>query len=267
MAGLPEKLVLLLSLFALVLLSGCAEKQIDPVDPDNILVETASVTIREFNEKNVTVTVTNNDVQAINSVTVAEFTPLTVKESSSANLSGKKENTDSFILDARIVAPAFETSTNGSAVIITYLSGMDEKGRPLQKTKSVPANIVILPDAQLQFLGFVKDKSSLRTNPEESWELEAGDNATITYSVKNNGQSTIPAGMLTIVAEVDNESIALNASNNFTESIAKSGTSYTKGLDLPVNEDAPDGETDVYVKLMYGNYTVDEQSLLLKVKS
>ncbi|SFM28757.1 COG1361 family protein [Methanolobus profundi] len=266
MAKMFQKMIVIGSLLVLVLMSGCAEQTADPVSPENVFLSAPSVVIKEFNSQDIALTVTNNDTQAIDSVQLTGSLPLTVTGTNSINIPGKEGTAGSSVLSAQVTAPAYDADVNDSALTISYLSGMDEDGAQITKTASTPIDVTILPDVQLQFLGFVKDMDSLRTTAAESWELEAGDNATITFSVKNHGQSTIPAGLLTVVVDVDNKLMADQASLNITQAMAKSGTSYTKGLQIPVNDDAPNGETDVYVRLMYGDYTVDEQTLTLTVK-
>ncbi|WP_094228724.1 hypothetical protein [Methanolobus psychrotolerans] len=268
MSKLFQKIIVITSLLALILISGCTttSEPVDPVSPENVLLNTAPVVIKEFHEQDISLTVTNNDTQAIDSVMVANFLPFTVIGTDSINIAGKTDVIGSSILNARIKAPAFETDVNDSAVTVSYLSGADDKGLQITKTKSIPVEVTVLPDVKLQFLGFVEDMDSLRTASSQTWELKAGGNATITFSVKNEGQSTVPAEILVVVADVDNKLIADQASMNISQAMARSGTSYTKGMQIPVKEDSPNGETDVYVRLMYGDHIVDEQMLVLTVK-
>ncbi|WP_340818299.1 hypothetical protein [Methanolobus sp. WCC4] len=266
MAEIFQKMIVITSLLALVLMSGCAEEPVDPVSSENVFLSVSPVVIKEFNSQDITLTVSNNATQAIDSVQLVSFTPLTVAGTNSINIPGKTGTPESSALYVQVTAPAYDTDVNDSAVTVSYLSGMDEEGKQVTKTSSIPVDITILPDVKLQFLGFVTNMSALRTTASDSWELDAGEDATISFSVKNHGQSTIPAELLTVVADVDNKLIADQASMNITQAMAKSGTSYTKGLQIPVNDDAPNGETDVYVKLMYGDHIVDEQTLTLTVK-
>ena len=268
MRELVQKIIVITSLLALVLISGCTTtiEPVDPVSPENVFLDASPVVIKEFQEQDISLRVTNNATQSIDSVMVSSYIPFTVTGTDSVNIAGKEDTAQSSILNAKIMAPAFDTDVNDSAVTISYLSGADDEGLQMTKTKSVPVEVTILPDVKLQFLGFVADMDSLRTSAAETWELKAGDNATITFSVKNEGQSTIPGGLMTVVVDVDNKLIADQASMNITESMARSGTSHTKGFSIPVKEDAPNGETDVYVRLMYGDHILDEQTLVLTVK-
>lgn len=165
-----------------------------------------------------------------------------------------------------VKAPGFKVDTTNALVTVSYASGSDKKGNPMIDTKSVPVQITILPDAKLQFLGFVKNMSTLRDSTVQKWELKKGENATISFSVKNNGQSTIDANSLIVMFEAENELMAGNTSLVITQAMAKNGTSYTKGIVLPVKEDAPNGETAINVKLLMGDYVLDEQTLTLVVK-
>ncbi len=152
-------------------------------------------------------------------------------------------------------------------LVLSYASGIDEKEKPIIKTKVVPVQTVILPDAKLQFLGFAQGMDKLRASPPVStWETEKGKNVTVTFSVKNHGQSTIIGNSMYVLVDIENKLIGNNASVNITEPMAKGGTSYTLGVQLPILGDAPNGETNVYVKLMKGDYLLDSQTLVLKVK-
>ncbi len=268
MTELVKNIVVIIALIGMVFVSGCTDtvETSDPVSADNVFLDIAPVTIKEFHEQDISVVVTNNATKAIESVTVSDLVPLTLTGTASVNIAGKEDTAESTILNAKVSAPAFDTDVNGSSMTISYLSGADEEGAPIERTKTIPVNVTLLPDVKLQFLGFVEDMDSLRTTSSESWELEAGENATISFSVKNHGQSTVPAETLRVVADVDNKLIADQASMNISQAMARSGTSYTKGMQIPVKEDAPNGETDVYVRLLYDGHIIDEQKLVLKVK-
>ncbi|WP_406661766.1 hypothetical protein V7O66_04400 [Methanolobus sp. ZRKC3] len=270
MKDLNKKIILILSLLALVLVSGCVstETTSDPASPENVSLEITPITIKEFHEQDVSISVINNDEQAIDDVKVTGFSPLSLTGTNSLNAPGKEAGNEAvrLVLNAKITAPAFDTETNESTLTVSYLSGMDEEGHQIVSTGSVPFDVTILPDAKLQFLGFVKDMDSLRTSASQSWELKKGENATISFSVKNEGQTTISAEMLTVVVDVDNKLIADQASMVVGQAMARKGTSYTKGLQIPINDDAPNGETDVTVSLMFGDNVIDQQQLLLTVK-
>ncbi|OPY19781.1 MAG: hypothetical protein A4E24_01507 [Methanomethylovorans sp. PtaU1.Bin093] len=260
--------ILLLVLVISILSSGCASqtKSSEPVSPEDVFVTVAPVAIKEYQEQSIAVTVENNATQPIDSVSVDSFDPLSVIYSSSLNIPGKTDKTTKSSIDAMVKAPGFKTDTTDSSVTVSYVSGSDENGAPVLSTKSAPVQITILPDAKLQFLGFVKNMSTLRDSTVQKWELKKGENATISFSVKNNGQSTIDANSLIVMFEAENELMAGNTSLDITQAMAKNGSSYTKGVVLPVKEDAPNGETAVNVKLMMGDYVLDEQTLTLVVK-
>lgn len=270
MKSVSSKFILLLSLLSLIFVSGCVSNEVgsDSVSPENVSFELAPVIIKEFYEQDVSITVINNDKQAIDTVKVLGISPLSMVGTGSMNVPGKEDESAAIplFLNARVKAPAFDTETNESTFTVSYLSGMDEEGKQIMSTKSVPFNVTILPDAKLQFLGFVQDMDSLRTTKSASWELKKGENATISFSVKNEGQTTIFADMLTVIVDVDNKLIADQASMVVGQAMARKGTSYTKGLQIPVNDDAPNGETDVTVSLMVGDNVIDQQQLILTVK-
>jgi uncharacterized protein YceK len=260
--------IFILVLVISILISGCASqtKSSEPVSPENVLVTTTPVVIKEYQEQTVSVTVENNATQAIDFVKVSAFDPLSATGSSSLNIPGRTDKTTSSAIDVMVKAPGFRTDTTNASVTVSYSSGSDDKGNPVVESKSAPAQITILPDAKLQFLGFVKNMSTLRDSTIQKWELKKGQNATVSFSVKNNGQSTIDANSLVVVVESENELMAGNASLNITQAMAKNGTSYTTGVVLPVKSDAPNGETAVNVKLLMGDYVLDEQTLTLVVE-
>lgn len=258
--------IFILVLVTVILISGCASKSTEPVSPENVLVTVAPVVIKEYQEQTISVTVENNATQPIDSVTVSAVGPLSVTSSNALNIPAKTDKTTKSSIDAMIKAPGFKTDTANASVTVSYSSGSDDKGNPVVESKSAPVQITILPDAKLQFLGFVKNMSTLRDSTIQKWELKKGQNATISFSVKNNGQSTIDANSLVVVVESENELMAGNASLNIIQAMAKNGTSYTTGVVLPVKSDAPNGETAVNVKLLMGDYVLDEQTLTLVVE-
>ncbi|WP_370573741.1 hypothetical protein [Methanomethylovorans sp.] len=261
------KCILIAVLVISILVSGCAsQKGPEPVNPENVLVTVSPVAIKEYQEQTIVITVENNDTQAIDSVQVSAFDPLLIMGSDTLNIPGKIDKTSKSSIDVRVKAPGFKTETTNSSVTVSYASGSDEKGNPVIRDRSAPVQITILPDAKLQFLGFVKNMSTLRDATVPKWELKKGENATISFSVKNNGQSTINANSLVVRFEAENELMAGNTSIYIEQAMAKNGTSYTKGVLLPVKSDSPNGETEVKVRLLMDDYVLDEQTLTLVVK-
>lgn len=257
-------LAVLLSIFVL-LVSGCASTSKSPVSPENLNVTIESVIIKEFNEQDVSALVSNNDnEQTIDSVSVSSFDPFKiVGASSQINIPSGKKAAVSF----RVMAPSFNEVENSTKMVLSYSSGVNEEGKPVFKTKIVPIRTVVLPDAKLQFVGFAESMDKLLASPPVStWETEKGKNVTVKFSVKNHGQSTIMGNSMYVVVDIENKLMGTSASVNITEGMAKAGTSYTRGVELPILKDAPNGETNVYLKLMKGDYLLDSQTLVLKVK-
>jgi len=259
-----KKFLALILLVSVIFVSGC-ESTTAPIDSEDLGVSTEPLVIKEFNEQDVSVFVLNNNsAQAIDAVSVSSFDPFTIVGSSSqVNIPAGKRASVSF----RVMAPSFAGVENTSILILSYASGIDEEGKPVIRTKAVPVQTVVLPDAKLQFVGFAESIDKLRAAPPVStWETEKGKNVTVKFSVKNHGQTTITGGSMYVLFDIENKLIGGNASINITEAMAKGGTSYTWGVELPVLNDAPNGETDVYVNLMQGDYLIDSQTLVLKVK-
>lgn len=260
-----KKLLALILLVSIIFTSGCESttKTSSPVSPEDLTVIIEPLVMKEFTEQDVSVDVLNNNsTQAIDSVSVSSFDPFTiVGPSSQVNMPAKSKASLSF----RVMAPSFDKNT--SMLTLSYASGIDEEEKPVVRTKTVPVQMVILPDAKLQFVGFAEGMDKLRASPPVStWETKKGENVTVKFSVKNQGQSTIAGGSMYVVIDIENKLIGNNATVNITESMAKGGTSYTRGAELPILKDAPNGETNVYVNLMKGDYLLDSQTLVLKVQ-
>ena len=260
-----KKLLSLLLLISVIIISGCAStiKANSPVSPEELVVSIEPLVMKEFNEQDVSVKVLNNNsTQKIDSVSVSSFDPFTIVGSSpQINIPAESKAALSF----RVMAPSFEKNT--SMLTVSYASGTDEKEQPIIRTKVVPVQMVVLPDAKLQFVGFAESMDNLRKSPPVSaWETKKGENITVKFSVKNHGQSTIAGDSMYVVVDIENKMIGNSSTVNITEAMAKGGTSYTRGMELPVQKDAPNGETNVYVNLMKGDYLLDSQTLVLKVK-
>jgi len=223
--------------------------------------------MKEFQEKEIAVKILNNGSEPIDSAKAASFDPFTVVSSASLNIPARtKEGPSPASINVKIQAPGFKTDTNNSALIISYASGKNEKGEPVVSTKSVPVQTIVLPNANLQYVGFVKGLANLSEAEVTSWEIGKGQNATITFSVKNDGKTTIDKSTLTVLVDIENKEIGSNKTITIREGMAKGGTSYTEGVVLPVFKDAPNGETDVFVTLFIGDKILDSKTIHLKVR-
>ena len=258
-----------LLILSVILISGCTSdtKPVDPVNPDNITVNSIYVSMAEYQEQDISVTIVNDANEPIDSVTVTSFGNFKVLDSEMLNIPGKTDDVAVALpLGVHFESPGYQIASNTTDLTISYASGRDEKGKPIVQTKTVPVETIVFPDAQLQLVGFVKDMQSLLESPVEKWELKKGENATLSFSVKNNGQTTIDENSLVVHYNVENERIGGNDSFTIQQAMAKGGTSYTRGLLVPVMKDAPNGETDVIVSLLYGDIVIDTEVLVLKVK-
>lgn len=259
-----KKVLALVLLVSAILASGCVSTTEAPVGPEDLIVSTEPLVIKEFQEQDVSVIVFNNNSKlAIDSVSISSFDPFTiVGPGSMVNIPAGKQAT----LNFKVMAPALGVE-NSSVLVLSYASGIDEEEKPIIRTKAVPVETVVLSDARLQFVGFAESMEKLRVPPPVStWAVERGGNVTVTFSVKNQGQSTISRESTYVLVDIENKMIGDNASFNINQSMAKGGTSYTRGLELPIMKDAPNGETNVYVNLYEGEYLLDFQTLVLKVK-
>ena len=261
------KIPITLLIISIILISGCVST-IDPVNPEDVIVSVKPVTIKEFQEQEILLNVLDNSTEPIDNVKVASFDTFTVLSGGSVNIPGKtKDGASSVTLRARIQAPGFKPVLNTGMLTLSYASGKDEKGVPVIKTKTVPVQITVLPNASLQFVGFVEsyEKRGEGTGL-NTWTLEKGKNATITFSVKNNGKTTIDKNSLKVVVEIENKEIGGNDTFDIGEAMAMGGTSYTEAVVLNVKKDSPNGETPVNVNLFMGDNLLDSKTLTLKVK-
>src|SRR5574341_1292533 len=171
--GIMKKLTAFLIMSA-VLISGCVST-INPVDPDDVIVSIAPVTVKEFKETDLSVSVSNNATEALDSVKVASMEPFSVLTSGNVNIPPKpKEGTSSVTLNARVQAPGFKTAGDTTTVTISYASGKDDKGAPVISTKAVPVQTTVLPDAKLQYVGFVKGVQNLTEAEVTTWTIGKG---------------------------------------------------------------------------------------------
>jgi len=260
------KTLVSLLIISIILISGCVST-LNPVKPEDVIVNIKPLIIKEFQEQEISVNVLNNATEAIDNAKVSSFDAFTVLSSGNVNIPAKtKDGASSVTLTAKIQAPGFKSATNTTTLTLSYASGKDEKGNPVTTTKAVPVQTTVLPDAKLQFVGFVESYEKRGEGPRlNTWTLEKGKNATITFSVKNEGKTTIDKNTLKVVVEIENKESGGSDSYVVNEGMAMGGTSYTSAVVLNVKKDSPNGETPVYVNLFMGDILIDSQTLTLKV--
>lgn len=263
-----KKPILYMLIISMILISGCVSNvdSVDPVDPSNIIVNVNPIEMKEFQEQEIALNVMNNATSPIDSVSVSSFGQFSVLAGGSVNIPARTDGPSSVILNAKIVAPGFKDLKNVTNLTISYASGKDKKGNPIIKTKSVPVQTVVLPDAKLQFVGFVKGLDNLRDAEVNAWEASKGDNVTISFSVKNEGKSIIEENTTKVYVEMGSKRMGSNGSLTISEAMAKSGTSHSLGLQIKVPKDAPNGETEVIVTLKMGDRILDSKTLKFNVK-
>jgi len=262
-----NKVLIGLLIFSVILISGCVST-INPVNPEDVIAKVAPITVKEFQEQELSVTISNNGTEAIDSVKVTSFDPFTVVPGGmTINIPARtKEGPSEASVTVKIQAPGFKTDTKNASIVVSYASGKNEKGEPTIKTKSVPVQSTVLPDAKLQYVGFVKGRANITEAEVTTWTIGKGQNATITFSVKNDGKTTIDDGTLRVFVDIQEKRIGGNDTIIIHEPMARGGTSFTEGVVLPVLKNAPNGETDVYVTLLAGDTVIDSKTLTLTVK-
>ncbi len=261
------RLLACLLVISAILTSGCVST-VNPVNTDDVIVNVAPVMIKEFQNTDLSIGVSNNATEAIDSVKVQSFDPFTVVSTGDLNIPPRTQaGISSVTLTANVQAPGFKDVTNTTMLTLSYLSGKDDKGNPIVKTKAVPVITTVLPDAKLQFVGFVKGMQNIMEAEVTNWTIGKGENATVTFSVVNEGRTTIDENSLEVFIDIAEKRIGTNKTVIIKESMARSGTSHTLGVELPIRSDAPNGDTDVYVKLLDLNgHVLDSRTLTLKVK-
>ena len=260
-----NKPILYMLIISTILISGCVST-VNPVDPSDIIVNVNPIEIKEFQEQEIAVNVMNNATASIDSVSVSSFDPFTILTGGSVNIPARTDKPSSVILNANLVAPGFKDVTNMTTLTIKYASGKDEKGNPYIKTKSVPVQTVVLPNATLQFVGFVKGLDNLLGAQVNAWEASKGENVTISFSVKNQGKTIIEENTLKVYVDMGTSRMGTNSSLTIGNAMAKGGTSNTLGLKMQVPKDAPNGETEVIVTLKMGDKILDSKTLKFNVK-
>jgi hypothetical protein len=263
-----NKPILYLLIISTILISGCVST-VNPVDPSDIIVNVNPIEIKEFQEQEIAVNVMNNATSSIDSVSVSSFDTFSILSGGSVNIPARPEKGDkpsSVILNAKVAAPGFKDVTNSTLLTISYASGMDKQGNPYTKTKSVPVQTVVLPDAKLQFVGFVKGLDNLRDAEVNAWEASKGENVTLSFSVKNEGKTIIEENTTKVYVDMGTSRMGSNNSLTVANAMAKGGTSNTLGLQIRVPKDAPNGETEVIVTLKMGDKILDTKTLKFNVK-
>ncbi|NJD77372.1 MAG: hypothetical protein FIB08_09805 [Candidatus Methanoperedens sp.] len=261
-----KRMLTILLVIAAILISGCVST-VNPVNPEDVIVKVSPITAKEFQEIEFSLSVLNNATEPIDNVKVASFDPFTVLAGGNVNIPARTKEEPSFVsLNAKVQAGGFKDTNNITTLALSYASGKDKDGKAIIKTKTVPVQTTVLPDAKLQFVGFVKDPGSRSGAELTTWTIEKGGNATITFSVKNEGKTTIDENTLKVFVDIENKRIGSNATFEIGEAMAKGGTSYTEAVVLPIIKNAPNGETDVIVTLLMDDKIIDKKTLQLTVK-
>lgn len=263
-----NKPILYMLIISTILISGCVST-VNPVDPADIIVNVNPIEIKEFQEQEIGVNVLNNATAPIDSVSVSSFDKFSIISGGSVNIPARLKEEDkpsAVILNAKVAAPGFNDVTSPTTLTISYSSGMDKKGNPIVKTKSVPVQTVVLPDAKLQFVGFVKGLDNLRDAEVNAWQASKGENVTISFSVKNEGKTIIEEKTMKVYVDMGTSRMGSNNSLTIGNAMAKGGTSNTLGLQVQVPKDAPNGETEVIVTLKFGDKILDTKTLKFNVK-
>src|SRR3990172_11546301 len=106
------KTIISLLIISIILISGCVST-IDPVKPEDVIASIEPITIKEFQEQEISVIVLDNATEAIDNVRVASLDTFTVLSSGNVNIPARTEDgASSVALMAKIQAPGFKSAAN-----------------------------------------------------------------------------------------------------------------------------------------------------------
>ncbi|MDL5503221.1 MAG: hypothetical protein QSU88_08390, partial [Candidatus Methanoperedens sp.] len=79
--------------------------------------------MKEFQEKEITVTVLNNATSPIDSVSLKSIEPFIVLSGGNVNIPARADQPSPVALSAKIQAPGFKDIANTSTLVVSYQSG------------------------------------------------------------------------------------------------------------------------------------------------
>ena len=250
------KFLVLCAVVLSVTVSGCLSPSEDaetmPEDVLILLISPGVIKLSEAKSATIDVLVANNGSGPLDELRISSLSGFTVK-SDSINIAAKKRGgtTPNATISALVTAPSFKDAPNNATLVLTYKSNGE-------KTKQVDVPVKVLPDAKLQFVGFASSKDTVMTEHVEKIKTKKAGIIYVTFSVRNDGETTIDTNTLKVMVDVKEDSMGQDNERIVSESMARKGTSYTLSVPITIPETAPNGETDVYVTLA----TTEDEEIL-----
>lgn len=239
-------------------ISGClGPSEVGETMPEDVLIlqiSPALIRLSEGETETINVVVANNGSGALEELRISSLSGFALGPSGGGrNVAAKKEGEEipSVKLSTQVTAPRFKDAPSNATLVLTYKSNGD-------KMKSVDVPIKILPNAKLQYVGFAATEDRIRHDQEQTITTEKSGTIYVTFSTKNEGESTIDGGTLKVMVDVKEDAMGKDNESVVKEGMARKGTSYTLAVPITIPETAPNGETDVYVSLVT---TEDEEVL------
>ena len=258
-------LVMCLVIFSVVAISGCTEStQVTETMPEDVIIlKVSPIRLIEGESGTILVDVANNGSGSLEGLKIESLSGFSIGSNGSVNVPGKVmgEDKPTSQLSAMITAPGFKNVVPNSTLTLTYESNGD-------KIKSVEIPVKVLPGANLQFVGFAATEDRIRMDRDEEITTKKAGTIYVTFSVRNDGQTTIDPGTLKVMVDVKEDSMGQDNEMTVDEGMARNGTSYTLSVPITVPDTAPNGETDVEVKLLtvMGHDVLDSKMLTLIAK-
>jgi len=259
-------LVLCLIVFSVVSISGCSETTDEATEtlPEDVMITNISpIIIKEGKSDKILVNVANNGSGTLEVLKIQSLSGFGIGSNGAINVPGKVlgEDKPTTLLSAVVMAPGFKDVSPNSTLTLTYKSNGD-------KVKKVEVPVKVLPNAKLQYVGFAATEDRIRMDHDEKITTKKAGTIYVTFSVKNEGQTTIDPDTLKVVVDVKEDSMGQDNEMAISNGMALNGTSYTLSVPITVPDTAPNGETDVEVKLLtgLGHDLLDSKMLTLVAK-
>lgn len=260
-----KTIVLSVVLFS-VALSGCLDPgqggETMPEDVQILQISPSELKVSEGKSTAISVLVANNGSGPLEQIHISSLSGFSVSSNDGRNIAVKKsgETLPNATLTALVTAPSYKDAPTESTLMLSYKSNGE-------KTKNVEVPVKILPDAELQFVGFAASKDTVATEHLEKITTKKAGTIFVTFSVKNNGDSTIDVNTLKVLVDVKEDSMGQDNQRIVSDAMARKGTSHTLSCPITIPETAPNGETDVTVTLVTsdGGEVLDSEQITLVV--
>ncbi|MDY6965854.1 MAG: hypothetical protein SVM80_07790 [Halobacteriota archaeon] len=249
------------------IVSGClSPPQEAETMPENVQILQISPAVLKLNEGNsatINVEVANNGSGPLEDLRISSLAGFGIRSNASRNVATNKKSEEkpTATISALVTAPSFQGVPPNVTLTLTYISNGE-------KSKSVEIPVKVFPDAKLQFVSFAASEDRIRYDYDEKITTKKAGTIYVTFSVKNEGKTTISGDNLKVMVDVKEDTMGQDNEKIVGEAMALNGTSFTLSVPITVPVTAPNGETDVYVTLVTAQDTevLDSKKLTLIVQ-